>query len=151
MTNETQSTIGKAIANPSMSLKEAGTSLIAQYGSKTRDEIEAALCLWEAMLEVRNGRFTSEHWINVQWEEMGTVHMRHWAISAAAYLGKVWNAAPMTDDTRDMLSPFDWEFVPAVLGRMSADWIDHSGPYFIEMVKPDDMARALISEKGATE
>jgi hypothetical protein len=97
----------------------------------TKLHMEAATCLWEAMIEAntcwwasnpenpaRHHRFTpvtSPNLISMckLWDNYGTVEMRHAAIDLADFMLKVWDV--LTEDEKEELIPYDWEFVPAFL------------------------------------
>ncbi|MES4992376.1 hypothetical protein ACTJJ7_11520 [Phyllobacterium sp. 22229] len=87
---------------------------------------EAALCIWEYMIESRPDGPPNPHddtWSSLMdrlWEKHGTVEMRHYAyrlafsaIDVFDILGADWI------EEKDIL-PYDWEFIPLVV-RM-ADW-----------------------------
>jgi hypothetical protein len=83
----------------------------------THLHMEAATCLWEAMLENRN-RPASQLWgsmegMRVFWDNFGTAAVRQTAIDLADDVLKVWNS--MSQDEQDSCVPYDWEFVPAFL------------------------------------
>lgn len=80
--------------------------------------MEAATCLWEAMLEYRNDT-EGYPGLDEAFELLGTVEMRHMAIALADDVLKVWNA--MTEAEKEQCIPYDWEFVPAFLKHVEAD------------------------------
>lgn len=79
--------------------------------------MEAALCLWEAMLEDRDKLAQ----LNAEWDRWGTVEMRHCAIELAPSVCAVWDC--MTVEEREACIPYDWEFVPLFLRCLI--WEDH--------------------------
>lgn len=81
--------------------------------------MEAALCLWEAMLESRDKLAD----LDEAWNRRGTVEMRHCAIQLAPAVGAVWDS--MTEEEQEACIPYDWEFVPLFLRCLT--WEDH-GP-----------------------
>jgi hypothetical protein len=80
----------------------------APVPSKGYDEQQAlaALCIWEAMLEIRDDVPA----LDKQWEDEGTCAMR----AVALELAPIWEASynTLSEDERDTYS-YDWEFVPA--------------------------------------
>lgn len=99
--------------------------------------MEAALCLWEAMLDVNMqgwsrdpenenrdetaAPLTGNHaGLYRAWLDYGTVEMRHAAIGLADFMLRVWDS--MSETERETLVPYDWEFVPAFLRQI--EWID---------------------------
>lgn len=117
--------------------------------------MEAALCLWEAMLDINmrgwerdpenDHRNTSleplianhaslyRTWVNV-----GTVEMRHMAVHLADFLLQTWDA--LTEDEQQDLIPYDWEFVPAFLAQI--EWDD--GGSSIHPSEPRVMAEDIL-------
>jgi hypothetical protein len=87
----------------------------------TEAHVEAALCLWEQMIEANlNEGKPGYEWaesLHVRWEEFGTVQMRHVCIALAPIADRVWEACRETGE-EDHLVPFDWEFIPAFLRRV---------------------------------
>ncbi|WP_266031247.1 hypothetical protein [Brucella intermedia] len=73
----------------------------------THLQCEAALCIWEAMLE---NVVRQSPQLKRAFETYGTVEMRHCAIRLAPLACKVWDL--MTEDERENLIPYDWEFIP---------------------------------------
>ncbi len=79
--------------------------------------MEAALCVWEDLLE-RYDRFPTQNpGIVAQWKKNGTVHMR----SLCPAIGS-WIAEAFELFERDSLdgSAYDWEIVPAFVNLI--DW-----------------------------
>jgi hypothetical protein len=84
------------------------------------DAIEAALCLWEAMLEARPKEWADsgddESWrfrLDSLWHEVGTAAMRLSCIEAGKQIDAIWR--DLSQDERDDFAPFDWDFVPTYL------------------------------------
>lgn len=78
----------------------------------TRDHMEAACCLWEAMLELREkipelGR---------TFMDRGTTVMRLLAVDLAIEADEIWKDIP--EDNRP--DTFDWDFCPDFI--KSLDW-----------------------------
>ncbi|WP_031293677.1 hypothetical protein [Sphingobium sp. HDIP04] len=71
--------------------------------------LETAMCLWEAMLEIRDRPD-----IAARFEEVGTVAMRHAVMTLIADCEREWEAARGRDEDH---SPYDWEWCPAFLER----------------------------------
>lgn len=97
--------------------------------------MEAALCIWEAMLEARTtipttGKRPSEdfaaQWIvdlDDSWEARGAVEMRHLAIYFADLALETFDLIGGHEGAEALdLTPYDWEFVPAFVARV--DWTD---------------------------
>ena len=81
---------------------------------------EAALCLWEAMLEERRVPPAS-HWqlaMAEHWGAVGTAAMRLTAARLGRSVIAVWDELP--EDWQDEMEPFDSGFVPALLPCI--DW-----------------------------
>lgn len=79
----------------------------------SRDEMEAALCLWEAMLDLR-GKLPK---LNAEFENHGAWAMRTTAIDLAAHCEQVWKE--LTNNEDDTVT-FDWEFCPEYI----AVWVE---------------------------
>lgn len=80
---------------------------------------EAALCIWENMLEIRHGKPS----LDETWDKFGTVAMRHAAIALAPAACSIWDM--MSEDERQECIPYDWEFIPAFVSLVKWDeWID---------------------------
>jgi hypothetical protein len=71
--------------------------------------MEAALCAWEAMLEMRDALPV----LDASWRREGTVALRHEAIAHAPLILRLWDG--LTSGEQQSLIPYDWEFVPAVV------------------------------------
>jgi hypothetical protein len=80
------------------------------YGNKTPLEadtvelMEAAACLWEAVLEVKD-----QADVHAAFEGIGTAALRGEVIEFAAEVHTAWATAVENDGYDD---PFDWDFVP---------------------------------------
>lgn len=107
--------------------------------------VEAALCLWEAMLETRD----DDKELQAAFDALGTFHMRHTAIALAPVVLGVWDALSETE--REAFVPYDWEFVPAVLGLVNWDHdVIWSGPHTTDVPGTvARIARALKARAGA--
>lgn len=89
----------------------------------TRDHMEAACCLWEAMLELVRAKDFSTlpeggAAVVAAFTRHGAAAMRNVAIDLAAECDEEWNE--LTEDARDDIGAFDWEFCPSVIKRV--DW-----------------------------
>ncbi|MBD9511935.1 hypothetical protein IB265_34870 [Ensifer sp. ENS10] len=122
----------------------------------THLQVEAALCLWEAMLEA-NTRGWSRDPENERrdttlgplpdraasfyqtWRNVGAVAMRHMAIHLAEHLCDTWDA--MTQAEQEECIPYDWEFAPAFLGVI--EWDQWGTPVY--PTDPRDMADAVLA------
>lgn len=104
----------------------------------TETQVETALCLWEAVIEIDRGGQPAAPWA-AYWEANGT----------AAFRSKMIDLAPACDADFDLLSgaygmSFDWDFVP----RWLLDRVDWSGPN--PTVKDDTAERlAWLKERLA--
>lgn len=78
---------------------------------------EAIACIWEAFLELYRGEECPAA-LSTMWDNAGTVHMRHIAISLSAMACDVWEN--MTEEQRESVIPYDWEFTPAFVKCI--DW-----------------------------
>ena len=80
---------------------------------------EAALCIWENMLEIKHGKPS----LDEAWGKYGTVAMRHAAKALAPAACIIWDM--MSDDEKQACIPYDWEFIPAFVSLVKWDeWID---------------------------
>jgi len=77
------------------------------------DPAYAAMCVWEDMLAIKTSTDPERKAFLTLWERLGTEAMRTRALAIAEIAEAVWNA--LDDDARDMLAPFDWEFVPTLV------------------------------------
>jgi len=89
--------------------------------------MEAALCIWEAMIEARmKDAREAPNWtddLNDRFAENGTVQMRHTAIALADKALETFDLIGGADGAEALeLIPYDWEFVPAFVARV--DWAD---------------------------
>lgn len=92
--------------------------------------MEAALCIWEAMLDARFPGEPAEGeapiWANVMdetWVARGTVEMRHTAIDLADKALEVFDLIGGIEGAEALdLIPYDWEFMPAFVALV--DWTD---------------------------
>lgn len=96
--------------------------------------MEAAMCLWEAAMELRS----DIQQLDDYWNDVGTVEMRHLIMTFSDPLHLAWHIHQRSADD-DVLVPFDWEFSPWFLDYC-IDW-DRFGP----SLKPNwaDLARNL--------
>lgn len=82
----------------------------------TLENVETALCIWEAMLEMREKLPE----LNQAWLDLGTSSMRAIAAEMALEADEEWYGIP--EDNRDGVM-FDWDFIPGVVRRY--DWVQH--------------------------
>jgi hypothetical protein len=90
-------------------------------GAYTTLEMEAALCVWEAMLD-RKAADKPFHGDGLLafWERRGTVETRHAAIPVAQFALKVFDALGGADAIEALdLIPYDWAFIPAVVNLVT--------------------------------
>jgi hypothetical protein len=80
----------------------------------TRDHMEAACCLWEAMLEMKEKNVD----LGRAFMKYGTAALRDAAIDLAIILDEEWNE--LTQEMREDAAPFDWEYTPNFVSRV--DW-----------------------------
>ena len=80
----------------------------------TRDHMETACCLWEAMLEQREKLPELDR----AWLRYGTNEMRHAAIDMATEVNAQWQA--MSEAEREDFDTFDWDFCPVAI--RTRDW-----------------------------
>lgn len=79
--------------------------------------MEAALCVWEDLLE-RRDRFPQQNPDLVAlWEKYGTVHIRALCPTIGSWIAEAFDL--IERDSLDS-SPYDWEIVPAFVGLV--DW-----------------------------
>lgn len=93
---------------------------------------EAALCIWEAMLEARpkpelvdvGRKDRIRPWqieLETAFDKIGTVAMRHLAIALADSALTVFDLIGRHHGAEELgLIPYDWEFIPAFVARV--DW-----------------------------
>lgn len=86
-------------------------------------EAEAALCIWECFLEERQ----TLPGLDEHWNAVGTCAMRQHALSLAAFVEAAYDAVDSLE--WDGYS-YDWEVVPAILGRLTwtAEGLDRPDP-----------------------
>lgn len=77
-------------------------------------QAEAALCIWEAMLDARLE--SSSPAITAAFEAGGTVTMRHHALALSTFALAVHDALP--DDVREAPLAYDYEIIPAILNAV---------------------------------
>jgi hypothetical protein len=80
----------------------------------THQHVEAALCLWEAVLESRN-----DATIDAAFERHGAWALRQAMMDMSHHCDDVWLA--LTDLGNDDRVSFDWEFCPAFIAHC-VDW-----------------------------
>lgn len=81
------------------------------------EEVYAAMCIWEALLEMRGGSEregapAAATILDERWDGTGVLTMRDWALDMVDAIEAGWREVdgPYGD-------PFDWEFVPDMLVR----------------------------------
>ena len=72
--------------------------------------LETAICLWEALLEIRDRPDVA-----ARFNALGTVAMRHAVMTLIADCEREWEA--LGDDRQDQAAPYDWGWVPDFLER----------------------------------
>lgn len=87
----------------------------------TEGNVETAMCLWEAALELRNRPYNDPGHILVERfiEPIGTAQARLEVINWVPECEAEWNAACVTGTE---LVPYDWEHCPAFLERKLAEF-----------------------------
>ncbi|WP_349434259.1 hypothetical protein [Pararhizobium sp. A13] len=127
----------------------------------THLHMEAVACLWEAMLDVNMEGWARDRenpnrsplvlpamaennvCLYAQWQDVGSVEMRHAAIGLADFLLKTWDA--MTENEQQDLIPYDWEFVPKFLAQVT--W-ENGVPVTSE--NPREMANLILGKPVGT-
>ncbi|MGA1853014.1 hypothetical protein VH570_19460 [Sphingobium sp. HT1-2] len=71
--------------------------------------LETGMCLWEAMLEIRD-----RHDVAARFNDVGTVAMRHAVMPLIGDCEREWEEL---GDKQDQHAPYDWEWCPAFLER----------------------------------
>lgn len=97
------------------------TKTVGDHILHTNLDAEAALCVWEFMLEVK-ALSKAPEWAQSMldlWDSMGTVHMRHIALDLGRSVNAVWQS--MTEEERESVVPYDWEFCPAFVANLKFD------------------------------
>lgn len=108
--------------------------------------MEAAVCLWEAILESKDkSPEEPPNWedrmIEV-WEEVGTAHMRQFAIGLAPAILHVYDGIGGANALPELnLIPYDWMFVPSVLAEVECHT---SGP----VLDPQAAIAALLEKNS---
>lgn len=103
----------------------------------THLQCEAALCIWEAMLE---NVVRQSPQLKRAFETYGTVEMRHCAIRLAPLACKVWDL--MTEDEQQDLIPYDWEFIPKFVRTVPLEVVG----YGLDTIHtPEEIKRLMLS------
>lgn len=108
----------------------------------THLEVEAALCVWEHLLECCNPlspRFDDN--INTVWGHLGAFEFRHASMELGRYCLKVYDLIP--EDVRAGHA-YDWDIIPAILGTI--DWATGYTP----TLPAETAASMVIAELGDT-
>jgi hypothetical protein len=109
--------------------------------------MEAALCIWEEMLDERERKGPAENerpWkvaMRKMWHDYGTVSMRHEAIRLGPIACEVYDIIGCDRLEELDLIPYDWEFIPAFVARV--DWSGRG----IASADAKDIARQLDPER----
>lgn len=105
--------------------------------------MEAALCVWENLLERRESFPQQNPGMSALWDEFGTVHMR--ALCPA--IGS-WIVEAVDLIERDSLdaSPYDWEIVPAFVGLV--EWVPNQ--HKPKLMAPKAAAKLVADRLGGT-
>lgn len=122
-------------------------------------QVEAALCIWEWMLESRQWEMKDAAAIGAApwqpalvqlWENVGTSQMRDLAARVAPAVEALYGelcAEVGEDELRQVYCAYDWEFIPAVC--MLLDWSDDmvAASYRNGLIAlPDTVKPALLAE-----
>jgi hypothetical protein len=95
-----------------------------------RDEqIETALCIWEAMLDLRSSGEAPK--MQVVWDDMGTTFMRIMSIDLVAPVQAIWDGIP----DGDFCDTYDWDFVPACMNYV--DWDTFTIRHDLDLVRSE--------------
>ena len=80
-------------------------------------EMEAALCVWECLVEMRQGwKHKGEDIIQKAWDDYGTVEMRlNVAVSIGRYAIEFYDMLPSGYVTDELGWSYDWDFIPFVV------------------------------------
>lgn len=80
--------------------------------------VEAALCIWEALIEYRTKNADNhDDPITICFEQRGTNEMRHAAIALSVLCSDLWHKLP-EDERPDC---FDWDYVPQFVAMLTWD------------------------------
>ena len=82
-------------------------------------QVEAALCLWEAALELKEQASADGTLLTALFELHGTGVMRHAVMQLVPACCAAWDM--LSDDEQEKAAPFDWEYVPGFLRRCITD------------------------------
>lgn len=114
----------------------------------THLQMEAALCIWEAMIDRRREDADGSTSLDRTWSAFGTVHMRHVSIALAPMACQVW--AALSEDQRETLIPYDWEFMPRFVGCLDfeADFDHGSVTYSGSKTAADFVSLLTTNERN---
>ena len=107
-------------------VEEMRQAVADQFNPEVYPNPETACCIWEYMLENREGKFRNG------FGSQGVASMRQAAVFAAPTIDILWNRAQELDAFDE---PFDWEFVPKVLNKI----MDENGDIHYSEFPADDL------------
>lgn len=110
--------------HPALDRQRSKSTLAAPYTNKVDQppylpenvsfkeiDMEAAMCLWEAMLDLREKDDT----VNAAFEAHGSVALRHSVMTLVDDCQKEWEA--LSEEERVHFLPYDWEWCPKFLAK----------------------------------
>lgn len=107
--------------------EDNGGTAKADAAASSPQLLETALCVWEAMLDLRaahdENSAPSIRAMMTVWEQLGSVSMRRYAIQIADFALDV--HADLRDEVDAGFWSYDFEFIPALVENL--DWTIH-GP-----------------------
>lgn len=107
-------------------------------------EVEAALCVWEAINERTSNDNDARHaTLNAFRDGYGTVHLRHLSMKIGRWCLAVYDAGNAADphgNAWDSVT-YDWEFIPACLDRVAWPSDPHASD---EPTLPDPVVTAKL-------
>lgn len=107
-------------------------------------QVEAALCVWEAMLETRQSRAV----MDFLWDGVGTSQMRHHAISIGVWAEQVFVRAKADHGANvfDAIA-YDWEFIPAALLLVTFNATNREGVHMPDIKQAADKLAAQFRNR----
>lgn len=82
----------------------------------TRDQVDAAMCVWEELLSRRSS--DGDYPLNDYWDWYGSCQVRDDCIAIAVWVEAIWDGMGQRIWDNDI---FDWEFVPRMLDQVKWD------------------------------
>ena len=116
----------------------------------TAAEMQAALCVWEAMLDKRMSSKEPESPFMVMWDGSGAYEMRDRATEIAVWIESLFEDSKWGDMTHpwralcDALS-FDWEIVPTLLDMIEWEGAGYGASWMKPTGSPAEIADRIAN------